>query len=88
MKLIKTRRVYLLHINRMSRVYGLLKTIQLLFKEQHFRRGYIVATYKYSQKKAITLMVNYIMEDNTHNTWNKIIKDIENGTCFNKSLYK
>lgn len=77
MKLIKTRITYLMHIRRISRVYGLLRTIQLLFEEQHFRRGYLVATYKYSQRKAITLMANYIMEDNDHKSWTKIIKEIE-----------
>lgn len=77
MKLIKTRKVYLLHIRRIFKICGLLKTIQLLFKEEHFRRGYLVATYKYSQKRAITLMVNYIMEDNDHESWNKRIRNIE-----------
>ena len=77
MRLIKTRRVYLLHIRRIFRVYGLLKTIQMLFKEEHFRRGYLLATYEYSQRKAIAIMIDYIMEDNAHIDWNKKIKDIE-----------
>lgn len=77
MKLIKTRRVYLSHIRRIFKIHGLFKTIELLFKEEPFRRGYLEATYEYSQKKAITLMVDYIMKDNNHKLWNTIIRGIE-----------